>query len=692
LLTFLWLFNPSQPPVSTLTAQAPQAVVAAPANGTSNFTVKCTVDLKKFSGEKGVLEIPEVLSVRLRQHAPQDRNRQNYPAFRMPDGSVPVLEATVVLHSAEHPDWKNMTVGIPLAMLDKPEGEHEVVLNFTGVRWTIYVDGRLLDNDSPFGYPRWPEQNTWKMDAEHVRKAAIYFPGIEPEKKPASKPDFSPCIQYWTPPGHNNWVGDVVTFFHNGRYHIFYLYDRRHHQSKFGRGAHYFEHISTQDFKTWTEHEAATPLEEQWECIGTGTPFLFDGKLCLSYGMHTTRVYPREKTTLPAQWEYLKKNGRTGRFARAATPGVPAGSTYAVSADGVSNFKKSHVMFHPCENPSVYTDPSGKLRMMANYGSNGMWQSESVDGGWRCVSPGFPPGGDCTFFFRWGKFDYIIGGFTGLWSRAADAPNSPYEDVARKGLDFYDGLGVPAVTGISGGRFLMAGWIPVRGWGGNLVIRELLQFPDGRIGSKWMKEATPETGPPQTLAARVGETATFPARSKSFLLAFEVRPAEAKKGRIAISLLPESGEQASCELQIRLDDGRAQFAPGLLNAFARTEKSLREGGAPHGAGNYAIENLLGIDGPFAVRLIVKGDDKIGGSLVDAEIAGRRTMISYRPELTVKKMIFRAEGVELGNIQFSPLKGREFQSSGSSPTPTPQRRLGFHWRCRRLSEADSDESD
>ena len=26
-------------------------------------------------------------------------------------------------------------------------------------------------------------------------------------------------------------------------------------------------------------------------------------------------------------------------------------------------------MFHPCENPSVYTDPSGKLRMLANAGS-----------------------------------------------------------------------------------------------------------------------------------------------------------------------------------------------------------------------------------------------------------------------------------------------------------------------------------
>ena len=154
-------------------------------------------------------------------------------------------------------------------------------------------------------------------------------------------------------------------------------------------------------------------------------------------------------------------------------------------------------------------------------------------------SPGFPPGGDCTFFFRWGKFDYIIGGFTGLWSKPADAPNSAYEDVVRKGLDFYDGSNVPAITEITGGRFLMAAWIPIRGWGGNLVIRELVQFPDGRIGSKWMKEITPETEKPKTLAARVAETTTFPTDSKSFMLTFNVQPAEAKKGKVGISFLPE---------------------------------------------------------------------------------------------------------------------------------------------------------
>jgi len=657
LLTLLWLFNTSEPAQSTLTGQAPQGEFAAPANATNGFTLKFTVDLKKFAADRNILDIPGVLYVSLRHKAPYDRNRQNYPAFKLPDGSVPVLEATVTLHSEEHPDWKNMDIGIPLALLKNPEGEHEVVLNFSGVRWTMYVDGELLDNDFPFGYPQWGEKNTWKLDSEYVKKADLYLPAIQPKQKQVKNPRVTSGIQYWTPQGHNSWVGDVVTFFHKGRYHVFYLYDRRHHASKFGRGAHYFEHLSTKDFKVWTEHEAATPLEEQWECIGTGTPFAFNNKLHLGYGLHTTRIYPEAKTTLPAEWDFLKKNGRTGEFKRENTPGFPAGSTYSISEDGVANFKKSWVLFHPCENPSVYTDPSGKLRMMANYRSNGIWESDSVESGWRCINPGFPPGGDCTFFFRWGKFDYIIGGFGGLWSKPADAPNTVYEDVVRKGLDFYDGSDVPAITEIKGGRFVMAAWIPIRGWGGPLVIRELLQFPDGRIGSKWMPEVMPETGKLKTVAASVTGVTNCPVDSKAFMMVFKVRPAEAKKGKFGISFLPEKGEQAACELQIRLDDLRAQFAVGSFNSFAANQKSLREGGAPHQAGNYAIENLIGVDQPFTVRVIVKGDDKLGGSLIDAEIAGQRTMISYRADLTVKKMVIRAEGVELENVKIAPLENR-----------------------------------
>lgn len=651
-----WNFNASHPAQSILTAQSPKGNLTVPADITKGFTVKCTVDLKQCYTEKVILEIPWVLSVRLRQHDANDHTRQNYPACKMPDGSVPVLEASLALESPTDPTVRqDMTIGIPLAMLERPEGEHEIVLNFTGVRWTMYVDGELLDNDFPLGYPQKDRMKAWELNPHYVKKAEISFPAIEPEKVALQAPRTSPEIQYWTPGWHNAWVGDVVTFFHNNRYHVFYLFDRRGHASKFGRGAHYFEHLSTADFKTWTEHEAATPLDEQWETFGTGTPFVHDGKFCISYGLHTTRIYPKEKTSLPIQYEYLEKNGRTGTFKYNMQEGIPAGSTYSISEDGLSNFKKTGILFHPCENPSVYTDPAGNLKMLANYGAKGTWTSDALNSGWHCLDPNFPLGGDCTFFFRWANYDYIIGGFTRLWSKEANAPESAYKDVVGEGLDFYNGLSVPAVTEIPGGRFLLAGWLWMRAWGGPLVIHELIQYPDGRVGTKWMDEITPETDKPRVAAKKITAPTTLPVENESFMLTMDVYPTQAKEGKFGITFLPGEGDLNGCELQICPDSKRAQFGTGTVGNFAPEEKSLRQGGTPQQARNYAIEKLIDVDKPFTVRLIVKGTDKLGGSLLDAEIAGQRTMVSYRPDLRIKRMLFRTAGVELKNVKIAALK-------------------------------------
>jgi beta-fructofuranosidase len=629
-------------PHSVLTEDAPEADFAWPSDA-SSFAVRLTTDLEPFVDDHIILDILGVLTVQLRQHDPADRDRQNYPAYTMPDASVPVLEATVTLHSDEHPDWREMTIGFPLAMLETPEGEHDILLVFSGVRWTVIVDGEVLDNDFPFGYPRWPDTNTWRIDGDHVSKASLYVPAIVPETTGAPEGEIAD-IQYWTPPGHNCWVGDVATFYHLGRYHVFYLYDRRHHKSKFGTGGHYFEHLSTSDFATWIHHDAPTPIEAQWETIGTGTPFEADGKLCLAYGLHTERIYPDEKTTFPAQRVHLDEYGHAGTFGPSAS-GTPIGATWAVSQDGVTNFEKTWLFFHPCRNPSVYRDPDGELRMCANHNAKGTWLKDRSDGNWRCIDPEFPPGGDCTFFFRWGDYDYVIGGFTDLWVKPIDADSTAYRNLADEGIDLYDGLNVPAVTEIANGRFLMAGWTHIRGWGGNLVIRELIQFPDGRIGSKWLDEVTPGTGSPKVLSENGNELVD--AGAESFTLTFNVEPDDRVKGRLAVVFLPEDGDQEACELQICLEDQRAQFGPGSLTGWADRHKSLREGGRPHRDAYYAVEQLRGVDGPFTVRVIVKGDQKLGGSLIDVEIAGQRTMISYRPELDVAKLLFRTDGVMLG---------------------------------------------
>lgn len=615
------------------------------------FSVSFTVNLEVPTFDRHIVEIPGVLDVCLRQHNPLDRNRQNYPAYKMPDGSVPVLEAGLELKSPVAGRVERMVIGFPLALLEKPFGEHEVVLNFSGVRWTMYVDGKLMDNDFPLGYPLTEKMKNWKIDSRFVTRAAFYYPSLKPERLEGAEAGLHPQIQYWTPAGHNAWVGDVVSLYHDSIYHLFYLYDRRGHQSKFGRGGHYFEHLSTKDFRHWKEHEAAVPIEEQWETFGTGTPFVFDNRLCISYGYHTTRIYPREQTTLPELYNYLNEHGHTGSFDRRQMSGVAAGSSYSVSDDGV-HFRKTGILFHPCENPSIYVDPEGELKMLANYGARGTWASDSVNGGWHCLDENFPLGGDCTFFFHWGDYDYIIGGFTRLWTKQTVQPDSAYQDVVAAGLDFYNGSCVPTITEIPGNRFIMAGWMWMKAWGGPLVIHEMVQLPEGRIGTKWMEELIPATS--SEMATFSGVAAKVETVScGSFLLTFDVTPL-APGGKVVVNLLPsvDKGMQDACEWRLDGAEKRAQYA--FVGDRPVRERSLREGGAPQQGRNYAIENLIDTDKTFTVRMVVKTSDKFDGCVVDTEIAGKRTMVSYREKLMVERLQFQMENMEVKNVRLFPL--------------------------------------
>lgn len=621
------------------------------------FTLTFPLQLGSVDSEKTLLEIPGILKVSTRHHQPDKWQIQNYPAYPMQDGSIPVLEACLWLED-EMSNNRSLTVGLPLSLLKEPFGKHEICLQFTGVDWSIYVDNRLYDNDFAIGYPQTETAKSWNIDQQKVGTANLYIPALEMKEMedPASTDTFN--IQFWTPPYHNAWVGDVATLYHEGRYHVFYLFDRRGHGSKFGKGGHYFEHLSTTDFRHWTEHEAATPIEHQWESFGTGTPFIYDGKLCLSYGLHTTRIYPREKTTLPMQWNYLEANGHTGSFNYDTIAHLmPAGSTYSISEDGISNFKKTHILIHPCENPSIYTTSDGKLQMLANYGSRGTWASDSVAGGWKCINEHFPIGGDCTFPFHWNGYDYIIGGFSRLWYKEAKATeNSDYIDMVKQGIDFYNGMSVPSITKIADNRFLMAAWIKTEGWGGPLVIHELIQHPNGQIGNKWMEEIVPATESPIVLTKNMSKDQSFQVPLQPFILTFEVHPTQRGNGRLAIVFENQKSTENACEWQMQIEKERAQFAPAdKLGEFASDQKTLREGGDVSTAQNYAIENGMKFDHPFTVRMLIQPSAKARGTLMDVEIGSQRTMLSYRPSLFVDLLKFHLQNVEIKNLNYAILK-------------------------------------
>lgn len=516
---------------------------------------------------------------------------------------------------------RDMSVAVPVSLLDVSKSDHDISVYYNGSHFSIYADGRLYDNDFPIGKP-----SVGKMPAivsPDIKDCFLRTASLKPER--VGDNTFAE-VQYWTPPFHNAWVGDVATCYADGRYHLFYLLDRRGHNSKFGKGGHYFEHLSSADLVNWIEHEEAAPIEEQWETFGTGTPFEKDGKIYLTYGLHTTRIYPQERTIQPRIKEDVKEYGATLCIDYdTLTNLMPAGATYSVSEDGGNTFKKSHKIFHYCENPSIWVGDDGKLRMYANYGAKGSWESDKLDSGWSCTDVNFPEGRDCTFPFTFGNYDYVIGGFSGMWRKPKGNNKTAFTDLSKIGEDCYDGLSVPAVTTLQDGRTLIAGWLKMQNWGGALVIHELVECSDGVPGTKFVEELIPAF--PLIGDVKEGETRMVP---ESYRYEFSVTPSKLKDGKVQLKF----GDNTWWTLD--LNDDRIQFSSDP----SAKSKTLAEGGDVSTARDYAIPaRLKGIsrNKKIPVRVVVKYDPKYNGSVIDIEVNGNRSMLSFRPDFKPKEI-------------------------------------------------------
>lgn len=357
-----------------------------------------------------------------------------------------------------------------------------------------------------------------------------------------------------------------------------------------------------------------------------------DGKLYLNFGFHTTRMYDDSKTTLPVMRQAFDSLGHTVSLNYDTISGrVPAGASFAISSDGGETFTKSHILSHFCENPSIYAAPKDNtLRMLANYGARGTWRSDSLSGGWTCINADFPPGGDCTFPFIVGDYDYIVGGFRGMWGKPGNADIAAFEDFVAQGKDCYDGLSVPAVTRLPDGRTMMAGWVKMQPWGGALVVHEIVpNGKDGAIGSKWVDEMIPQL-PRVTL----DKTLTATGLPSSFICDFTLSPKKMNQGKISVCL---SGDTF---WTLDLNDDRIWFA----STEAERSNTLGEGGDVAAAHDYAIPARLKGMKSIPVRILVKSEPKYCGCLIDIEIARCRTMLSYRPDTNINSIAISTDGM------------------------------------------------
>ena len=224
------------------------------------------------------------------------------------------------------------------------EGDSALICN-TGNRIALYINSVTADEDWPLGEA--DLNGAICFDANIECWIHDDFSFYEKEKK-SFKPEEINDVMTWRPKGRNTSIGDCMPFSHGGMYRLFYLFDRRHHKSKWGLGAHQWGQIITRDFKTWQTCPMAISIDEQYEgSICTGSVIEHNDNF---YAFYAVRMSDRS----------------------------PARLTYAVSRDCV-HFQKSgeYITLRPpyepvsARDPKVFSDDQGLFHMLVTTSVNG---------------------------------------------------------------------------------------------------------------------------------------------------------------------------------------------------------------------------------------------------------------------------------------------------------------------------------
>ncbi len=537
-----------------------------------------------------------------------------------------------------------LRLSVPLAHIG-PDGWHDILVRFDHARLELFVDGVLVDEEWPHGglsdfrgpfllgagcedgrlqpgfrgliahLAIWDRALTDEEISalyggpERVARRELEILGPPPEG-----------IQYFKPRGHNAFAGDCIPFWHDGVFHLFYLHDRRHHHSKWSQGAHQYAHATTTDLVHWDHHPLAVPIIEPWECsMGTGDVIFHDGTFRILYTDCGGRCAFRDKTHR-GDWIFV-----------------------AESTDGI-HFHKDLRPFLPGGDCEVFQDPATGLFHLIRSGverlvSTDLRNWREAPGEFLALREGISH--ECPNHFEWNGWFYYILGRAGLWrSRSA---LGPWEEIAP---NVYDGLMVPKVAAFGDDRRILAGFLPAPEWGGNIVLRELLQDDDGTLQMGFVPELAPAVGERERLEAlpvrgqveAADASVRLSGRGGLAVAALEPVPAEA---RITLRIAPgpdarafgvcfrgQGDYEAGCELRFEPDRGRAQWGTPHDGGLAP------EATDPWASGlNFAIDGLDCLRRPFTLEAILRG------SIIDVCIDGRRTMITRRLDGTTGDRLF-----------------------------------------------------
>ncbi len=349
----------------------------------------------------------------------------------------------------------------PLELTSAIEAGDHPEIRLMDHRIELYVNGVLRDEEWPSGERLFDRGDSFITNTEiECREYA---------ETPTMQPTVVACFdgaEGWYPED-GVFVGDCMPYRKDDAYHVLYLKDRHHHMSKWGLGAHQWEHISTKDFKRWQIHPTAVPITDPSE-----------GSICTGSWIRN------------GQTEYLFYTVRRGR-------GLPAPIRRSLSRDGYHFEKDGTFSFtlsdrytaSSARDPKVIRGEDGLFHMflttrlarekrgcLAHFVSSDLAQWRDVGTPIYVSDDGTEP--ECPDYLVYKGRYYLIFSLRGTAHYLIS--DSPFEGWRKPKNPVIPCASVPKGA-IWGDKIVFAGFRPMGGYGGSMTFRSATADENGEL-------------------------------------------------------------------------------------------------------------------------------------------------------------------------------------------------------------------
>jgi beta-fructofuranosidase len=292
------------------------------------------------------------------------------------------------------------------------------------------------------------------------------------------------------------YTGDIMPFFDNGKFHIYFLHDAQNKPA--GKGFHDIHEFLSTDLAHFTYEGQTIPYGETNDpdfAVGTGSVVKVGNLYYFYYTGHNGT---------PA---FLQSNARESVLC-ATSPDlknwtkIPSFKITAPTGYYNFDFRDPHVFYNDELKKysmlvSTQTDP-GRKAVLLHFTS-----ADPASGKWDVQAPLYTTTPqenylmmECADIFKMGNYWYLMfsenwSGNTGTHYKMATSLNGPWTTPQNDMIDgeyFYAGK-----TASDGNKRYVFGWnarktpendLGNKDWAGNMVIHELIQNTDGTLGTK----------------------------------------------------------------------------------------------------------------------------------------------------------------------------------------------------------------